>query len=196
VHPSDTSLELKKSRPSSRPNAFQIRVPFGKKRSTSCDTSSNSDSPRKPTNPIDHNEDSPANHKRLSKRDSESSKTKEPISLYQLWRELCGAEQKILHNSDLTEFIEYLTKKDSTNYSESIRFVPPDDKIEEYNLMARIKIDSQFEFICELFKLKKNKLLQDQPNQDKKQLEDLFKTFEKYYIKQIDIAKKYSKPKS
>jgi hypothetical protein len=79
------------------------------------------------------------------------------------------------------------------NYGESIRFIPPDDKTEEYILMAKIKIDAQLEFLCELFLLKKPELLQQQPNQDKKQLEELFKAFEKHYIKQIEIAKKHSK---
>jgi len=62
--------------------------------------------------------------------------------------------------------------------------------------MAKIKIDAQLEYISELFTLKKSKLLKQQSDQDKKQINDLFKTFEEHYIKQIGIAKKHSKSKS
>jgi hypothetical protein len=59
--------------------------------------------------------------------------------------------------------------------------------------MAKIKIDAQLKFVSELFLLKKSKLLQQKSNQEKKQLDELFKTFENHYTKQIEIAKKSSK---
>lgn len=77
------------------------------------------------------------------------------------------------------------------NSNESIAYIPPSDKIDEYNLMAKVKIDSQFKFINELFQLKKDKLFQEHPNQNKKQIEILFKIFEHHYEKQINSTKKF-----
>ncbi len=174
-----------KSIPQSFPNPFR-------KRSTSHGSSSHP----KHSHSIDHIEDPVSNHKKSHRRESVSSKNKEPITLFQLWRELCDAEQKILHHSDLNEFIKYLKTKGYINYSELIPLNPPDDQTDEYNLMAKIKIDAQLEYINELFLLKKTKFLQQQKtDQDKKQINDLYKTFEEHYIKKILIAKKHLKNK-
>jgi len=112
-------------------------------------------------------------------------------TLYQLWRELNKAEQQILCNPDLTEFIDYLTKKEYVNYSESVHFTPPDDQAEEYYLMAEIKIESQLKVLSQLFVLKRSKLFQQRSNQEKKRLDDLFKAFEKHYNTQIKKAKEH-----
>ncbi len=187
-------MECKQHRTSKRPKAFQNSI--FRRRSSSQDSSSTINTSLKPTHSIDHpeqTETSLLNSSKSHRSNSIAPKTKEPISLYQLWRELCDAEQKIFHNPDLNEFITYLTKKDYLNYTETIRSLSLDDKAEEYSLMAKIKIDAQLKFVSELFLLKKSKLLQQKSNQEKKQLDELFKTFENHYTKQIEIAKKSSK---
>ncbi len=74
----------------------------------------------------------------------------------------------------------------------STGFIPPSDKLEEYTLMAKIKIDAQLEYIHELFRLKESKLSQQKSDDHKKHLE-LMDAFIKYYKEQIEIAKKASK---
>jgi hypothetical protein len=123
------------------------------------------------------------------------TKEKEPITFYQVWRELKDAEQKLLCNTDLTQFINYLTKREYLNYSESIHFTPPDNQVEEYNLVAKIKIESEMQFLNELFLLKKSKFFQQQSSHVKQHLDDLFDEFEKYYVSQNKKAKDPSKLK-
>ncbi len=105
------------------------------------------------------------------------------------------AEQLILSNLDLTQFINYLTKTEYVNYSESVPFLPPDDQTDEYNLMAEMKIESQLKFLSKLFALKRSKLFPDHTNQEKKALDDLIKAFENHYNTQIEKTKKHLKSK-
>ena len=123
-----------------------------------------------------------------TQRDNSPSTT----SLYQLWKELCSIEEKMLRATDLNEFIQYLIKKEYINMNKSTGFISPNDKIEEYTLMAKIKIDAQLEYIRELFRLKESKLSQQKSDDHKKSLE-LMDAFIKYYQEQIEIAKKNSK---
>ncbi len=119
--------------------------------------------------------------------------TKETITLYQLWRELKDAEQKILDKPDLNQFLDYLTNQEYVNYNASVHFTPPENQIDEYNLMAKIKIDSQLQFLSELFELKKVKIFQKLSDQEEQYFDNLFNAFEKHYIDRIKSAKKYSK---
>lgn len=133
--------------------------------------------------------------KNLHRKKSIVSKEKETKNLYQLWRELKHAEQLILCNSDFTQFINYLTKTEYVNYNESVQFIPPDNQVEEYYLMAEIKLESQMKFLSKLFVLKRSKLFSQQSNQEKKYFDDLFKAFENHYNTQIEKAKKHFKSK-
>jgi hypothetical protein len=99
-------------------------------------------------------------------------------------------EQTILGNPELNEFISYLNKKEYLNRTTC--FTPLDNQVEEYNLMAKVKINGQLEYIRQLFHLKESRLTEQQPNQHKKHFE-LFDAFIQYYNEQIEIVKKLSK---
>ena len=131
-----------------------------------------------------------------SRRNSDAivSNTEEPPTLYQLWIELRNARHKIFGHANLIQFSNYLQEKAYLNGSGSI-IGPPDDSVDEYHLMARIQIDSELEFICQLFVMKKSKLSTEQSSEARKNLEQSFAAFKRHYEKQISRAKKHSKSK-
>jgi hypothetical protein len=124
---------------------------------------------------------------------SMSKKEKDTKTLYQLLQELEDAEKKLFHLYDFPQFIDYLDKMEYKNYDTSVYFVPPNEQVDEYNLLAKKKIDSQLQFLVELFELKRKKHFHNQTHVTGKCLDDLFDAFEKHYVTQIKNAKKYSK---
>lgn len=129
-----------------------------------------------------------------SRRNSDAivSETKERPTLYQLWIELRNIQHKILNDADLIQFSNYLLKEDYLNGSESI-ILSREDLADENHLMARIKIDSEFESIRQLFAMKISRLSTEQSRKDRQKLEESFQDFRRHYKKQIHRAKEHSK---